>query len=234
MKDIFDPAVSEQLPLRWATWKGYTFLVRELLSDPRLNLQAFFEHKEHPIGTAARAGHVEIVKLFLKHPDINPTMDDNYPIRVANHFKQTEVVKVLLEDSRVKSSLKGDAIKPLFPIPNENLNDIGWVGICSRQSAESLLAGKPEGTFAVRWSVNAKSYVLSYLPKRSQEIEHIRILPKEDGKVSIFTEGGELYDTIKQYIQSQQYFSILSDPYNHHTSNRYGRSYILSAKEKIF
>ena len=44
------------------------------------------------------------MKLLLKHPRVDPTTDDNYAIRWASLQGHWEVVKLLLEDSRVNSS----------------------------------------------------------------------------------------------------------------------------------
>lgn len=53
------------------------------------------------IDLAARAGHVEVVRLLLKDGRINPGADDNYAIRWAARRGHTEVVRLLLEDGRV-------------------------------------------------------------------------------------------------------------------------------------
>ena len=51
---------------------------------------------------ACAIGKIEIVKSLLPHVD--PSANDNYAIRLASHYGQFEVVKILLADKRVDPS----------------------------------------------------------------------------------------------------------------------------------
>lgn len=50
---------------------------------------------------ASQNGHVELVKLLISHPKVNPSFKGDYPIRFAAANGHVDVVKFLLLDSRV-------------------------------------------------------------------------------------------------------------------------------------
>jgi ankyrin repeat protein len=50
--------------------------------------------------TACKKGHVEIVKLLLKEPDIDPSADYNYAIKWASSNNHVQVLRLLLNDGR--------------------------------------------------------------------------------------------------------------------------------------
>ena len=50
---------------------------------------------------AVKNGDVKNVKLLLADPRVDPSDDDNFAIRLASNYGQTEVVKLLLADPRV-------------------------------------------------------------------------------------------------------------------------------------
>ena len=63
---------------------------------------------------------------------------------------------------------------------NNNNNTVGWVGFISREEAEQKLKDKHPGTYLIRWSNNANSYVLSYRLKNSiQNVAFIKL--QQDG-----------------------------------------------------
>ena len=53
--------------------------------------------------------HVELVQLFLKLTDIDPSANDNYAIRKASENGHAEVVKALLADPRVNPSAEDNS-----------------------------------------------------------------------------------------------------------------------------
>lgn len=101
--------------------------MRELLADPRLKFDEELFQLEPPLGSAARNGFYEIVKMLLEDGRIDPTKDQNYAVRVALHANHKQVVDLLLSDPRVREALGGKEPEPLFPVPEGNLYDIGWV-----------------------------------------------------------------------------------------------------------
>jgi len=58
----------------------------------------------YAIKYASENGHLEVVKLLLQDPRVDP-IDNNYAIQVASKNSHSEVVKLLLQDPRVKTSL---------------------------------------------------------------------------------------------------------------------------------
>ncbi|KAJ3029080.1 UNVERIFIED_CONTAM: hypothetical protein HDU68_000207 [Siphonaria sp. JEL0065] len=57
---------------------------------------------------SSRAGYLDVVKLLLAHPDVDPADDDNYAIKTASETGETEVVRLLLADSRVDPTAEND------------------------------------------------------------------------------------------------------------------------------
>lgn len=55
------------------------------------------------ITDASRFGHIEMVKLLLKDPCVDPSYLNNLPIKMASIYRRTEIVKLLLTDERVRN-----------------------------------------------------------------------------------------------------------------------------------
>lgn len=53
---------------------------------------------------AAQNGHLSIVKLLLNDPRVDPTAEDNYPLRKSAANGHIKVVEELLKDPRVDPS----------------------------------------------------------------------------------------------------------------------------------
>jgi len=77
------------------TWTSHIKTLEWLLKLPTMSLT--FETFKSILTDA----NIELVQLFLKLTDIDPSADDNYAIRIASENGQTDVVKVLLADSRL-------------------------------------------------------------------------------------------------------------------------------------
>ncbi len=56
------------------------------------------------ISLASEYDHVEVVKLLLNDPRVDPSTDDNAAIRFASNYGRVEVVKLLVNDPRVDQS----------------------------------------------------------------------------------------------------------------------------------
>ena len=63
-----------------------------------------------PIWYASLNGHLEIVRLLLKH-GADPIIDDNFAILCAYEHNRKEVVKLLLQDERVRNTLSEEEIE---------------------------------------------------------------------------------------------------------------------------
>ncbi|MCP4747312.1 MAG: hypothetical protein GY874_14400, partial [Desulfobacteraceae bacterium] len=78
-------------PLCRAAWKGYTDVVKLLLSHPEIDV-----NKDRPLYWAAKNGHIEIVKLLLSHPEIDVNQANNIgftPLYWAAKEGHIEIVK---------------------------------------------------------------------------------------------------------------------------------------------
>ena len=53
---------------------------------------------------ACKIGDIPKIISLLQNPDINPSMNNNASIRYATAYNQTEVVRLLLLDSRVNAA----------------------------------------------------------------------------------------------------------------------------------
>jgi hypothetical protein len=60
---------------------------------------------ESAISLASENGHVEVVKLLLNDPRVDPSAYNNDAIRWASKYGHVEVVKLLLNDPRVDPSV---------------------------------------------------------------------------------------------------------------------------------
>ena len=59
----------------------------------------------YAIQLASRNGHLEVVKLLLQDPRVDPSAKNNYAIRWTSRKSRLEVVKLLLQDPRVDPSV---------------------------------------------------------------------------------------------------------------------------------
>jgi len=104
-----------------------------------------------------------------------------------------------------------------IPIPDGNLNLVGWVGEMERKECEAKLKGTPSGTFMLRWSHTTSSYVLTYQNKTGQPPQHIAyIIPDpKTGSISVDKEDGKKahYDSIFDYINAMKESNIITQPF---------------------
>jgi len=122
----------------------------------------------------------------------------------------------LLQEARTVS-------KPLPTIPEQSYTPpaewqhlIGWCGNISRQQAEQKLKGCLKGTFLLRWSDHAKSYVLSYSKPGPIFVHVARIVPGSNGSVTVETEENVNvpYKNLLEFITHTMNKGIISMPIN--------------------
>ncbi|ORY48140.1 ankyrin [Rhizoclosmatium globosum] len=53
---------------------------------------------------SARSGYTDVVRMLLKHPDVNPADQNHYAIASTPDIEQPDVVRLLLEDPRIDPS----------------------------------------------------------------------------------------------------------------------------------
>ena len=98
-----DPSLRSNALLDMVIDEGHVDLVDRLLSDPRV-LKVLYhtnQHPKHPFIIAAANGRTEIVRMFLKDKNINPSMQDNKAIKDASTKGVYSTVKLLLSDGTV-------------------------------------------------------------------------------------------------------------------------------------
>ena len=86
-----------------------------------------------PIIAACKKGHLDVVRLLLQDERCDPSVKDDYALRVACHFKHAEIVKVLLahplvdvtsrDNSAVKYMVKNRWQSIYNSIPRSKLKD---------------------------------------------------------------------------------------------------------------
>src|SRR3989304_5945772 len=64
----------------------------------------FIDNIQELFKCACKYDQIEVVKLLLQDPKVDPSDQNNYAIRLASRKGHVEVVKLLLQDSRVNPS----------------------------------------------------------------------------------------------------------------------------------
>lgn len=113
------------------------YLIEKLFLEQLQERVKFFQYFSlNLLSNVFFKGHISIVETLFKDSRFDPTIDDNYPIRVANQYKRENVVNILQKDPRVSNKIQGE-IPPLFPVPKGvKLKDIGWMGVIGRETTE--------------------------------------------------------------------------------------------------
>jgi len=93
--------------IRWAVEKGYTDIVKILLSNKNVDPVAPYyirdldmHVKNKPIIDAAKLGHTDIVKLLLADPRVDPTVNNNGPLRLAIKNGHHDIVELLKQHKK--------------------------------------------------------------------------------------------------------------------------------------
>src|SRR3989304_1464205 len=68
----------------------------------------FLENIQKLFKKECKYNHIEIVKLLLQYPIVDPSDENNRAIRLASRNGHVEVVKLLLQDPRVDPSDKNN------------------------------------------------------------------------------------------------------------------------------
>ena len=90
--------------LEWAIEEGHTQVLEHFLKDNTLDLTASFNdiNKTTPLKAIIKSGNSAFLALFLqKSNQIDPSVIDNYAIRIASENGMVDSVKLLLKDPRV-------------------------------------------------------------------------------------------------------------------------------------
>jgi len=94
--DSFDESV-EYIQCLWDNGADPNYMMQDSHDQPALL------HK------AAQAGYVEVIKILLKHKDIDPNIETskikNTPLHKASRFNRIDAMRALLEDPRVDPNI---------------------------------------------------------------------------------------------------------------------------------
>ncbi len=77
-----------------------------------------------------------------------------------------------------------------------------YKGSLTRDETERLLLGKYPGTYLVRWSENAKSYVVSFVNNK-EAISHMADIREDDsGVITVVTKSGvSKYKSLELFVK---------------------------------
>src|SRR3990167_4906271 len=112
------PLSRNETRLYFAAKRGYTRIVKDLLSSGGHDINAARENGVTPLHIAAHNGHLEVVKALLARDGIKINVagvNDVTPLHVAAQEGHLEVVKALLDNIDIKiNAAMSDGCTPLF------------------------------------------------------------------------------------------------------------------------
>ena len=94
---ILDPSFDGTFLVKGVVGNNHVSLLKVLLLNKKINLDRCLE-------IASDDGQLEMVKILLKDPRVDPSDDNNNSIRRASKNGHLEIVKLLLQDPRVDPS----------------------------------------------------------------------------------------------------------------------------------
>ena len=115
-------------PLIGAAGDGNINVVKELISDPQIDVNQEDENKDYPLYLAASNGHLEVVKELLAHPQINVNQGHNFDEKPDKNPVIPRTLVQLFElfgkTPLHAASLKGHVavVKELLAQPNIHVN----------------------------------------------------------------------------------------------------------------
>jgi len=108
--------------------------------------------------------------------------------------------------------------------PNKDQQLIGWHGKISRDDSARLLKFQTQGTFLIRWSERANSYVLSYKDRSAPgELENVGFIYPHEGNVLVRRDDETVtpFDSLLTYVKYMQGKGLISEPIE---TNQYATS----------
>ncbi len=126
--DINKATPNGATPLYIASQKGYTEIVKLLVSDSRTDINKATQDGATPLNIASYKGYTEIVKLLVSdsRTDINKaTYYGATPLHIASYKGHIEIVKLLVSDSRTDiNKAKQNGATPLYVASEEGHTEI--------------------------------------------------------------------------------------------------------------
>lgn len=116
-------------PLHWASWKGHTSLVQQLLDQGHDTNARTLVHGTTPLHHAARWGHEEVVELLLRRGaevDAQDTFDGKTPLHLARLEGRVEVCNLLVA-AGASVTIRDDAGRtPMAYMGGSSCEDYHW------------------------------------------------------------------------------------------------------------
>src|SRR5690606_5459841 len=125
--------------LVYAMEKKHTDIVKLILSNDKFSRDA---KNELLFKTASQFGSVEIIENLLQH-GADPSIENNYPISIAVEKGFTDLVRLLLNDTRVNPDVLNNIGKAA---------ELGYTEIVEMLLKNEKVNPAAENNYAIRWS----------------------------------------------------------------------------------
>lgn len=99
-----DPSDHDNMAIIAALICGHIDIVKLLLTDKRVVVS------EYNFEDVVRKSNVEIVRILLEDGRVNPSFDNNLPIRIATKNGNDRIVRLLLADDRVDPTINNNEL----------------------------------------------------------------------------------------------------------------------------
>ena len=111
MVKIVDVIYKISKELASAAYEGNLNKVNQLLKSPFVNMKyefliGRFVVRFDPLSIAIVKDRTDIIKRLLQDPRVDPSINDNIPVRMAATRNSIDIVKLLMKDTRVDPSAK--------------------------------------------------------------------------------------------------------------------------------
>jgi len=114
---------------------------------------------------------------------------------------------------RRHSAIDNNNAEGAFVPPSDIWTRIGWCGVIERDAALHILEGTSEGTFLIRWSARAESYVMSVKGK-DQHVEHIADIKPDEGGITVVKQNGDKrsFSSLLEYVEAMRKQRLVLKP----------------------
>lgn len=106
--DVNAKGLDQWTALHLAAKSGHVEILKELLAQEGIEIEACSSMKRTPVHVAAEFDHVEVVKLLLAHgADFNcRDFDESTPLHVASQYGSLNTLDYLLKETKVDVAAK--------------------------------------------------------------------------------------------------------------------------------
>jgi len=182
-------------------------------SKPQVKRQPLGKSASYDIGSTSSRSLSSMSEEELS--ESSPSLSSDRPVeeRRLQTVRLNSMKSIPIDPS--VSNAKQFAFNDIVPpVPDQEL--IGWSGKISRNDANARLKPRQQGTFLIRWSENANSYVLSYRDRTAPGgVENVAfIFPVIGGgiHVKLDDESVSPFDSLLAYIKYMQNKGMIASP----------------------